>query len=312
MGHPSKDYDCVVIGGGPAGLTAALYLARYHLSLTLIDAGRSRAERIAWSHNLPGFPEGISGSDLLGRMRRQVAALGIDISVGQVDGLKATADGFEVGAGHKKISTATILLATGTCNRPPPIAPDLHDEALARGRLRYCPVCDGFEVTDKALGVIGTGARGIAEARFLRSFSETITLIAPDGRHDLADDHRAAVAGLGIEMVDGPARVERLTPDGIVVITHDGEHIFDSVYPALGSDCQSGLAAQLGARLSEDGDVITDPHQRTSIAGLYAAGDVVKGLDQISNAMGQGGIAATAIRNDLAARRPLIRRSIGG
>ena len=93
-----------------------------------------------------------------------------------------------------------------------------------------------------------------------------------------------------------------------MVATPDGDHEFDSVYPALGSECQADLAAQLGAALSAEGDVVVDRQQRTSVMGLYAAGDVVMGLDQISHAMGEGGVAATTIRNDLARLKPIIRR----
>jgi thioredoxin reductase (NADPH) len=303
------DYDCVVIGGGPAGLTAAIYLARYHLSAIVVDGGKSRAASIPCSHNLPGFPDGISGKDLLARMQSQVGRFGVDIEQAHVRGLRAIHGGFEVAWQRRPVTARTVLLATGTCNRAPDIDAALHDEALATARLRYCPVCDGFEVTDKAIGVVGTGARGFAEARFLRSFSEAVSLIAPDGPHDLEDaDVKEAIA-LGIELLDGPARIDRLVEDGIVVATATGDHEFDSVYPALGSECQAELAVQLGVRLSADGDLIVDRHQRTTVSGLYAAGDVVVGLDQISHAMGEGGVAATTIRNDLAEVRPLLRRA---
>ena len=95
--------------------------------------------------------------------------------------------------------------------------------------------------------------------------------------------------------------------DCIIVETADGHHAFDTVYPALGSDTHTQLAEQLGARLNEQGCIGVDAHQRTSVEGLYAAGDVVIGLDQISHAMGEGGVAATTIRNDLAKERPLLR-----
>lgn len=303
------DYDCVVVGGGPAGLTAAIYLARYHLSIVVVDAGNSRAAWIPHTHNHAGFPEGISGAELLGRMRLQAEKFGVAIERARVRGLRSIDGGFEVAWSQRPVTARTVLIATGTCNRPPDIDPDLHGEAIARGRLRYCPVCDGFEVTDKAIGVIGTSARGLAEARFLRSYSETVSLIAPTGRHVLEPEERQESLDLGIELVDGPARIERLTDDAIIVSTPDGDHEFDSVYPALGSDCQAELAIQLGAALSENGDLVVDAHQRSSVPGLYAAGDVVLGLDQISHAMGEGGVAATTIRNDLARVRSLLRQA---
>lgn len=303
------DYDCIVVGGGPAGLTAAIYLARYHLSLIVIDGGKSRAEWITRTHNHAGFPEGISGPDLLGRMRDQAGRFGVAIERAHVRGLRAIDGGYEVAWDRKPVTARTVLLATGTCNRPPDIDAELHSEALRLGRLRYCPVCDGFEVTDKAIAVIGTGERGLAEARFLRSFSETVSLIAPTGGHALDAGERLEAATLGLELLDGPARIDRMTDDAIVVTLPDGDHAYDSVYPALGSDCQAELAIQLGAGLSDRGDVIVDRQQRTTVSGLYAAGDLVLGLDQISHAMGEGGVAATTIRNDLAQRSPLLRQA---
>ena len=95
--------------------------------------------------------------------------------------------------------------------------------------------------------------------------------------------------------------------DCIVVETAAGRLHFDSIYPALGSDTHSGLAAMVGADRSDVGCIAVDSHQRTSVPGLYAAGDVVIGLDQISHAMGHGGVAATTIRNDLAKEQPLLR-----
>jgi thioredoxin reductase (NADPH) len=112
---------------------------------------------------------------------------------------------------------------------------------------------------------------------------------------------------LGIATIDGPCRAIRCEGDEIVLETAKRSLTFDSVYPALGSDVRNELASQLGAGMTEGGCIVVDAHQRTSVPGLYAAGDVVIGLDQISHAMGEGGVAATTIRNDLAKERPLLR-----
>ena len=144
---------------------------------------------------------------------------------------------------------------------------------------------------------------------FLRGFTADITLIAPDA----APRSRAPRTGrgsseYGIKTVDGPCSAVAAHDDCIVVDTADGHYTFDSVYPALGSDTHTELAEQVGAELSSDtGCIVVDSHQRTSVPGLYAAGDVVLGLDQISHAMGEGGVAATTIRNDLAKERPIMR-----
>lgn len=301
--------DCLIVGAGPAGLTAAIYLARFHLKVAIVDAGQSRALWIPETHNHAGYPDGISGRALLDRIRQQAVQYGAKIWDGRVTELGKDGGAFTVKYGDDEITALNILLATGVVNRRPDMDDGLHDKALASGGLRYCPICDGYEVTDKKVAVIGTGKRGLAEAEFLRSYTEDVTLISADGPHDFDADQRLSATRLGIDLVDGPATIERLFENGIVVGVGERDLEFASIYPALGSDVNNVLAKMLGAKCGEDGGITVDTHQRTSVPGLYAAGDVVIGLDQISHAMGEGGVAAVTIRNDIAESRSLLRSS---
>ncbi|HMI40717.1 MAG TPA: NAD(P)/FAD-dependent oxidoreductase [Sphingomicrobium sp.] len=298
--------DCLIIGGGPAGLTAATYLARFHLKLKLVDGGKSRAATIPCTHNHAGFPNGISGIDLIARMKEQAQLYGAVIEDGFVSRIESGGGGFVAEWGCGPVAARTVLLATGVSNRRPAMDETAYDSALAAGLIRYCPICDGYEVTDKRVAVIGTGEKGAAETLFLRSFTADLTLFAPEGPHDLPDGDRAALAEAGIRIVDGPVTIES-RDDSIELVAAGKRREFASVYPALGSDTHTQLAEMLGARLNEHGCIGVDAHQRTSVPGLYAAGDVVIGLDQISHAMGDGGVAATTIRNDLAKETPLWR-----
>ena len=303
-----KPLDCLIVGGGPAGLTAAIYLARFHLDILVVDEGKSRAGLIPCTRNHAGFPDGIGGTELLERMRAQAQKYGAKIVSDRVTKLERGEDGLFAavwGSGHA--SAKTVLLATGVSNRRPPMEEDLHDEALSRGLIRYCPICDGFEVTDKKVGVIGSDKHGVTEAIFLRGYTPHVTLIAPDKKLKLLKEDWQRLEDAGIEAVDGPAQAVAVSKDCIIVETAEGTYTFDSVYPALGSDTHTQLAEMLGARLNDQGCIGIDAHQRTSVEGVYAAGDVVIGLDQISHAMGEGGVAATTIRNDLAKQRPLLR-----
>jgi thioredoxin reductase (NADPH) len=301
--------DCIIIGAGPAGLTAAIYLARFHLSIRLFDGGSSRAALIPRTHNHAGYPGGISGPDLLALMLEQAESFGAQRELATVTATKPVGDGFEVHVGDaaRVVQARTVLLATGVENNRPDMPRDLHDAALARGLIRYCPICDGYEVTDKRVGVIGTGEHGMREALFLRGFTRDITLIAPGAAHDLDAACQEKLAEAGIVHVDGPCTPLRTEGDTIIATTPGGELAFDSIYPALGSRIRSKLAVAAGARASEDGCLEVDAHQRTSVPGLFAAGDVVKGLDQISHAMGEAGVAATTIRNLLDERCPIRR-----
>jgi thioredoxin reductase (NADPH) len=299
--------DCLIVGGGPAGLTAATYLARFHLKLKLVDAGKSRAAMIPCARNHAGFPNGISGADLIARMKEQAQLYGAMIEEGFVSRVEAVEGGFEAEWGVGPVAARTLLIATGISNRRPAMDEEAHDSALAAGLIRYCPICDGYEVTDKSVAVIGIGEKAAAEARFLRSFTANLTLLAPEGEHELSDEDRASLTGAGVKILSGPVRAIEPQADRISVVVDGRRHNFATIYPSLGSDTHTMLAEQLGARLNEDGCIGVDAHQRTSVPGLYAAGDVVIGLDQISHAMGDGGVAATTIRNDLAKERPMLR-----
>lgn len=299
--------DCIIIGAGPAGLTAAIYLARFHLSIRLFDCGSSRAALIPRTRNHAGYPGGIKGTELLRLMLEQAESFGAVREQAEVTALSREGEGFAVAVGARTLRARTVLLATGVVNHRPDMPAEEHDAALGRGLIRYCPICDGYEVTDRRVGVIGTGDHGMREALFLRGYSRDVTLIAPGGSHELDDACRAKLDDAGITHLDGPCTPIRVTGERIAVTTPEGELAFDSVYPALGSRIRSHLAVEAGARASADGCLEVDDHQRTSVPGLFAAGDVVKGLDQISHAMGEAGVAATTIRNLLDERQPLRR-----
>jgi len=210
--------------------------------------------------------------------------------------------------GSRGSNARTVLVATGVINnRPKGLGDVLHTRALAEGLLRYCPICDAYEVTDTRVAVIGSGAHGTREAIFLRGYTADLTLISPEAEHELDPQCMAELDKAGIARIDGPCGNYAIEDSQLAFDTTAGRLRFDSVYPALGSRVRSELAAEAGAVTSADGCLVVDSHQRTNVPGLFAAGDVVKGLDQISHAMGEGGVAATTIRNYLSELAPLRR-----
>lgn len=299
-GSPPTDVDCVIVGGGPAGLTAALYLARFRRRCLLIDGGASRASYIPTSHNYPGFPPGIAGVDLLARLREQAQAYGARLTQGWVESIEPHPSGFAVRYGSHLILTRRVILACGIEDELPDM-PDVHN-AIRCGIVRLCSICDGYEVNGEDVAVYGEAENAISHAVFLRTFTDRVTVIVHGEPH--ACEQAIAVAEhYGIRVVPDHVETMQLTGDGRVeVSTRKGERIvFELIYPSLGSRFRSSLAVQLGARCDASGSLLVDDHQRTSVEGVYAIGDVVKGLKQMSVATGHAAIASTALHNSLEA-----------
>jgi thioredoxin reductase (NADPH) len=294
-------HDCVVVGAGPAGLTAAIYLGRFRRDVRVVESGASRAARIPLSRNHPGFPEGVRGRDLLARMRQQAETYGATIESGRVRDLRRTTGGFRLRTGETEIAARTVLIATGVVDVEPEI-PGVQ-EAVAQGLLRICPICDGYETIGTRVGVIGRDAHAAREAIFLRTYSDEVALVHGGDPEALSADCRAELAEAGVEIIETPIDSVVLDRERIAAICFgpDARREFDSLYAALGVQPRNQLAVRAGARLDDSGRLVVGEHQETSVPGLYAAGDVVRGLNQISTAEGEGAIAATHIHNVLRA-----------
>ncbi len=291
-----SDPDILVIGAGPAGLTAATYLGRFRRSVLVADGGRPRVSWIPVSHNMPGFPAGITGDAILDRMRDQALEYGAIIEAGRVETLRRDGTGFAAELNGRTLRPRAVLLATGVVDHHPDL-PGV-ERAIERSLVRICPICDGYEATDKAVAVIGHSDKGAREAAFLRTWSDRVTLIHVGPPGDLTE--RAALDRLGVSLVETPIESVRLEGDRVTALCWSGEYrAFDLVYSALGTTPNADLARALNARLADDGRLEVDLHQKTSVDGLYAAGDVVRGLNQIAVATAEAAVAATDIHNAL-------------
>lgn len=252
------------------------------------------------SHNYPGFPPGISGRELLARLREQAQGYGAQLQDGRVDSLERHALGFRVGYAGQSCIARRVILATGIEDTLPEM-PDAQ-AAIARGALRLCAICDGYEVDGHDVAVYGDAECAIGHAAFLRTFSDRVTVIAPGGDRAARDAALALANHHDIHLLfDG---IERLQPrdGGIEVTTLAGQvHRFDILYPCLGARFRSDLALGIGVACDDSGAVLVDAHQQTSVPGLYALGDVVPGLKQMSVAVGHAAQGATAVHNSLEA-----------
>lgn len=297
MSATEASVDCLIVGAGPAGLTAATYLRRFHRTVVLLDGGESRTRWIPRSHNCPGFPMGVSGDSLLSRLQKQAADVGAQTIRTRATRAVRHPDGFEVGDDHGRTWLARqIILASGVVDVMPQV--DGVRAAVDRGVIRICAICDGMEATDRDIVVYGPAVDALPHAKFLRTYSASVSVL-PDTDEPIDAVLLRDAAEMGIEIL--PA-CERLHFDDATcrVVSADGqERRFDALYPALGAASQNALALQLGATVDEEGALQGDAHQHTSVAGLYAIGDVVSGLNQIAVAVGHAAIAATAVHNAL-------------
>lgn len=299
---PSKIYDTLIIGGGPGGLTAAIYLRRFRRDIVVIDKGNSRLQLIPVTHNFPGFPDGIQGTHLLDNLRTQLARYGGHVTSGEVTSLARNDDYFSAEVDGGQFHARTVLIATGIADAGMPI--ENWHQAVASGAVRLCPVCDGFDVLDKRIAVIGAPENCVGHALFLRTFSSHVTLFERDATTCPTGKDQQRLIDANIRRVESPLLGVTMTEDMKPVLhTEDGaDHQFDVVYPMLGETARSDLAIALGAETTDCAKLVVDEYQTTSVPGLYAVGDVVRGLNQISVAAGHAAVAATRIHNRLPRR----------
>jgi thioredoxin reductase (NADPH) len=298
MEHRADIEDAIVVGAGPAGLTAAIYLGRFRRRFVVIEDGHSRARWIPTSHNIPGFTAGIGGQEFLSSLKAQALKYGARILRGHVSTLTMNDGVFAVQTAEGPLFARYVLLATGVRDHLPAI--EGASEAVMRSVLRICPICDAFEATDKRIAVIGDGELGEREAQFLKHYSDQVTLLhigSANFTSTIKASDSSDLERLSIQLSDLCIREDRVT-----VTSGQAERTFDVVYLALGCSPLHDLARSLRARCDEHGALQVNAHQETTIPGLYAAGDVVRGLNQVIIAAAESAIAATDIHNKLRAK----------
>lgn len=287
-------YDVLVVGGGAAGLSAALVLGRARRSVMVVDAG---APRNAPAAHMNGFlsRDGMSPFALLAQGRREVAGYGVEIVDDVVLKLRS---GFTAVLGSgSAVRSRRVLIATGVKDQ----LPDLPGVKERWGRdFLHCPYCHGWEVRDQPLGVLGSLPGSVEHAYLVRQWSDDVVFFAHT--YALSPQERQGLVGRGIEVVDGQVRrltveADRLT--GVELL--DGEVMARSaVFVRPGNlPHDDGLLAGLGCELDEAGFPAADPGGRTSVPGVWVAGNVVDPRAQVITSAGLGSAAAISINADL-------------
>ena len=227
-----KPYDAIIVGAGPAGLTAATYLGRFRRKVLILDGGPSRASWIPESHNTPGFPHGVGGDALLARLDEQAGLYGAERLVARAQALVPEQDGFALTLEDSQtVRGRFVLLATGVVDRLPDLA-DI-EAAIRATRVRICPICDAYEAIDQKIAVLGDGDLGAREAMFLTNYSARVTLLHLGPVSTLSDPE--ALAAHGVEVLGVDLREVSVGSGPVVVTSGAGApRSFDCVFLALG------------------------------------------------------------------------------
>lgn len=296
------DFEAAVIGAGPGGLVAALYLRRFMRSTLLASAGASRASWIPKTHNLLGYRKGISGKAILARLQEQLDDVGIERGFGECR-VDPFGRGFKIACGDRTFTADRVIIATGMTDTQPAIE---NIEKLRRtGLLRYCPICDAYEYRNKKLLVLAQDAHGLKTASFLSGFSKRVSVLWPTSGKLPSRLERERKWRGGPLLVGTLVSMKENGSESLEIsyANEQGRTLtarYDACYVALGSIINDSAFRHLKKiERDEDGCVVTSSHQETGQPGLYAVGDCVRGLAQISVASGHAAIAATHIHNQL-------------
>ena len=296
-------YDVVIVGGGPAGLSAALVLGRCRRRVLLCDAGTPRNQR---AHELHGYltRDGTPPLDLLRAGRRELHPYGIELRDVRVTDIETRADGFTVSMADGRAADArTVLIAGGITDALPDI-PGL-DQCYGV-TAHHCPYCDGWEEREKTIAIVGNGASGTALALALKTWSERV-LLCTHGRARLQGEHRKQLAAHAIELHD--RRIEQVEHDhGRVkyLVLAGGDRIAcEAIFLSTQQRPQCELPKQLGCALTNRGLVKTDHLGQTRVPGLYVAGDASRDVQFVVVAAAEGAKAGVAINKALQARAGL-------
>ena len=309
-----ENYDIIIIGAGPAGLTAGMYAGRQNSKTLVIDkamAGGLGLE-VPMMQNYPGF-DLIAGMELIQKMKAQSENYCEILENTVIDSIEKTDEGFHLKTknspllisggdeGEKEFFTKSIILATGASHRHLNIPGE--EEFLGRG-VAYCATCDGMFFIGKDILMVGGGNSAAQEALYLKNLGCNVKLV--HRRDELRCEHhlQKALEENGIEVLWNSTIQEikgEMVVDSVTLLRDGAEEDYktDAVFVAIGDDPSNELAKDLGVALDDDGYIITDKNQATNVKGVYSAGDITGGVKQWIVACGEGAVAAISAYNDM-------------
>jgi thioredoxin reductase len=291
-------YDCIIIGGGPAGLTCAIFLGRYRRNVLLIHDNKPRNYASRAIHGFLGQHD-IPPNELLARGRAEAAKAGVEISEGTVSNVCRNGDVFEVITSSGKWRGRRVVLAYGVRDKLPDI-PNL--ERYYGGSIFHCPDCDGYEVTGKRVAVIGWGKKAVGLALKLLQWTDQLTVLTHGHEREWSKEHTSKLLSHGIGIKD--EKINGLEGDGDIVkaaVLSTGERVaVDAMFFTIGVERSCTLAEELGCEVDgEKPNIVVDDHKQTTVEGVYAVGDLVPGSQLAITSAADGAIAAIAVNRSL-------------
>jgi thioredoxin reductase (NADPH) len=299
MTEPKTEYDVAVVGGGPAGLTAALYTTRLGLDTVLVDRGGGRAAMMLDTHNVIGVTEETSGNEFLQTGREQVKSYGGELCRGLVTDVEPLDDGrFRVTTqDDDEFRVRRVVLAVGFADeRPDPPLP-----RTGKG-LHYCLHCDAYMFVDEPVYVMGHGDAAAYVAMIMLNFTDEVDVLTRGRDTEWSEETATMLENHPVDVVD--AEISGMSKDEAGWLEafefEDGSvREYRGGFPMYGANYHADLAEALGLERNDDGTVAVDDHGRTSVDGVYAVGDLTPGHNQIPVALGEGAQAGIAVHMDL-------------
>jgi thioredoxin reductase (NADPH) len=290
--------EVVIIGGGIAGLSAAIYLGRAQRDVLLIDSGKSMARWEPEVQNYFGFPEGISGEELLERGNRQACQYGMEWREDEITAARKTGDLFYLTGSEGEYQSRRLLIATGIYHLPPKI--EGVDECLGRSMF-FCKDCDGVRVLGKTILIYGWNTEAVEYALSMLLYSPVVGLVLDGHAPTWGPEHDRWLREYTIPVYrQRIVRVERDCSQLRALVFADGLKVeVDALFTTRGDVYLNQLARDLGAMVDEEGQIVVDRCMATNVKGLYAAGCVTPANCQMIIAAGEGAKAAQAINRDL-------------
>ena len=294
----SPTYDCAIVGAGPAGLSAAIYMGRMRRSVVVIDSKQGRSTWHQVNRNYLGFRDGIHATALREIGEEQESQFGVVFHDALASTVKMKGEGearrFTLGTTDGQVVARSIILATGVSDKFPEF--EGSEECIGKSMF-WCIICDGYEATGKKIVVLGHGDRAATLALQLLAFTPHVTLVSWDEKLTIDGAKLDMLQEHGIAVHDSACNVYQCSAGQLSFVQlDDGTKLeLDTLFVAQHMEPNNELAKQLNLRLDEHGFVLTDTEQVTNVEGVFAAGDLTKlNNHQVASAVHEGGMAAAA------------------